>query len=45
MPRATHLLLQVRTQVLNGDWEATSLTRCPQFRPMEKSAIPLLMVA
>ena len=28
-----HLLLQVRTQVLNDDWEDTFRTWYPEFRP------------
>ena len=31
-PEGAHLLLQVRTQVLNGDWEATFRTWYPGFR-------------
>ena len=31
-PEGAHLLLQVRTQVLNGDWEETFRTWYPQFR-------------
>jgi hypothetical protein len=30
--RGAHLLLQIRTQVLNGDWEATFRTWYPGFR-------------
>ncbi len=44
-PRGAHLLLQVRTQVLNGDWEATFRTWYPQFRPTEDPARPLRMAA
>lgn len=31
-PRGAHLLLQVRTKVLNCDWENTFRTWFPQFR-------------
>jgi hypothetical protein len=31
-PRGAHLLLQIRTQVLNGDWEATFQKWYPGFR-------------
>jgi hypothetical protein len=44
-PRGAHLLLQVRTQVLNDDWEATFRTWYPQFRPMEEPAKPLRIAA
>ncbi len=33
-PEGAHLLLQVRTQVLNEDWEGTFRTWYPQFRPL-----------
>ena len=33
-PKGAHLLLQVRTAVLNEDWEATFRTRYPAFRPV-----------
>lgn len=33
-PKGAHLLLQVRTEVLNEDWEATFRTWYPQFRPV-----------
>jgi hypothetical protein len=32
-PEGAHLLLQVRTQVLNDDWEATFRSWYPGFRP------------
>ncbi len=32
-PEGAHLLLQVRTQVLNDDWETTFRTWYPEFRP------------
>ena len=31
-PRGAHLLLQIRTRVLNGEWEATFRTWYPGFR-------------
>jgi hypothetical protein len=31
-PRGAHLLLQIRTRVLNGDWEATCREWYPGFR-------------
>jgi hypothetical protein len=31
-PRGAHLLPQIRTRVLNGDWEATSREWYPGFR-------------
>jgi len=37
-PKGAHLLLQVRTQVINGDWEATFCRWYPGFRPMPTSA-------
>ena len=33
-PEGAHLLLQVRTQVLNDDWEATFRTWYPRFHPV-----------
>ena len=33
-PEGAHLLLQVRTQVLNDDWEATFRSWYPRFRPV-----------
>jgi hypothetical protein len=30
-----HLLLQVRTQVLNEEWEATFRSWYPRFRPVQ----------
>ena len=32
MPRGAHLRLQIRTRVLNGDWEATFREWYPGFR-------------
>jgi hypothetical protein len=31
-PRGAHLLLQIRTRVLNGDWEAACREWYPGFR-------------
>ncbi len=31
-PRGAHLLLQIRTRVLHGEWEATFREWCPGFR-------------
>jgi hypothetical protein len=31
-PRGAHLLLQIRTRVLNSDWEATCREWYPEFR-------------
>jgi hypothetical protein len=39
-PRGAHLLLQIRTRVLNGDWEATFRAWYPGFR-----AVPQTMAA
>lgn len=39
-PAGAHLLLQVRTQVINGDWEATFRRWYPGFRPMPIPAVP-----
>jgi len=33
-PEGAHLLLQVRTQVLNDDWEGTFRSWYPRFRPV-----------
>jgi hypothetical protein len=33
-PAGAHLLLQVRTQVLNDDWEGTFRSWYPAFRPV-----------
>ncbi len=42
-PEGAHLLLQVRVQVLNDDWEDTFRTWYPNFRPVEipDPALPL----
>jgi hypothetical protein len=34
-PEGAHLLLQVRTKVLNGDWEDTFRGWYPGFRPSQ----------
>jgi len=34
-PEGAHLLLQVRTQVLNDEWEDTFRTWYPSFRPVQ----------
>jgi hypothetical protein len=36
-PRGAHLLLQIRTRVLNGDWEATFREWYPGFRVAPQS--------
>lgn len=36
--RGAHLLLQVRTRVLNGEWEDAFRTWYPGFRPQAQSA-------
>jgi hypothetical protein len=36
-PEGAHLLLQVRTQVLNGEWDDTFQTWYPHFRPVPMS--------
>ena len=33
-PQGAHLLLQVRTRLLNGEWEGTFRTWYPNFRPV-----------
>lgn len=42
-PEGAHLLLQVRIQVLNEDWEDTFHTWYPNFRPIQtpNRAMPL----
>ena len=37
-PEGAHLLLQVRTQVLNDDWGGTFRTWYPGFRPVQTLA-------
>jgi len=44
-PEGAHLLLQVRTQVLNDDWEATFRTWYPSFRPVPTAVTPALLTA
>jgi len=44
-PEGAHLLLQVRTQVLNDDWEATFRTWYPSFRPVPTAVTPALLAA
>jgi hypothetical protein len=39
-PEGAHLLLQVRTQVLNNDWAATFRTWYPGFRPEQAHQMP-----
>ena len=39
-PEGAHLLLQVRTQVLNDDWAATFRTWYPGFRPEQAHQTP-----
>jgi len=34
-PAGAHLLLQVRTQVLNAEWEARFRSWYPRFRPVQ----------
>jgi len=41
-PTGAHLLLQVRTQVLNDDWEATFRSWYPRFRPVQT---PVMTIA
>jgi len=44
-PEGAHLLLQVRTQVLNEDWEATFRRWYPRFRPVQTPATATLIAA
>ena len=44
-PEGAHLLLQVRAQVLNDDWEATFRTWYPGFRPVPTAVAPALLAA
>ena len=39
-PEGAHLLLQVRTQVLNDDWEGTFRRWYPHFRPTQTAVTP-----
>ena len=43
--RGAHLLLQVRTQVLNEDWDKTFRRWYPDFHPMRASSTHLPMAA
>ena len=40
-PKGAHLLLQVRTQVLNEDWDAAFRTWYPGFRPENTASVGL----
>ncbi len=42
-PEGAHLLLQVRTQVINEEWEATFRTWYPGFRPVPTPATSSLL--
>jgi len=44
-PEGAHLLLQVRTQVINDDWEATFRSWYPGFRPVQTPAAMSQQVA
>ncbi len=44
-PEGAHLLLQVRAQVLNDDWEATFRTWYPGFRPVPTAVTPAPLAA
>ena len=44
-PKGAHLLLQVRTQVLNEDWDKTFRKWYPGFRPVETPSTELPMAA
>jgi len=43
--KGAHFLLQVRTQVLNGDWGKTFRKWYPGFRPIETLSTELPMAA
>ncbi len=43
-PEGAHLLLQVRTQVLNEEWEDTFRTWYPNFRPVQ-TVVPMSRAA
>jgi len=45
MPEGAHLLLQVRTQVLNDDWEGTFRSWYPRFRPVQTPVTATLAAA
>ena len=44
-PKGAHLLLQVRMQVLNEDWDKTFRKWYPGFRPVQTPSMELSMVA
>ena len=44
-PAGAHLLLQVRTQVLNDDWEGTFRSWYPRFRPVQTPVTATLEAA
>jgi hypothetical protein len=44
-PRGAHFLLQVRTQVLNDDWDDAFRKRYPGFRPEKTACQPLPIAA
>ncbi len=44
-PEGAHLLLQVRTQVINEDWEGTFRTWYPNFRPVRTPDPSILQAA
>ena len=44
-PKGAHLLLQVRTQVLNEDWDKTFRKWYPDFRPEKAPVSEMLMAA
>jgi hypothetical protein len=44
-PEGAHLLLQVRTQVLNADWADTFRTWYPDFPPAYAAPMPTAVAA
>ena len=44
-PEGAHLLLQVRTQVLNADWADTFRTWYPDFPPAYAAPMPTALAA
>jgi hypothetical protein len=44
-PEGAHLLLQVRVQVLNDDWEDTFRQWYPNFRPSQREGIATPLIA
>lgn len=44
-PEGAHLLLHVRTQVLDDDWDDTFRTWYPRFRPLQTPDPALSLVA